>query len=124
MMRLASSTYLGDAGKQRILFSFTQSELAELPDSAMAERICNTIKRIGFTGSKDHFISEAGLFFPQEALPEDSEVTFLIATGVRWMFGAPGLACADIGGLVRYVVGVFVGAVTKSNCHSVLMDGS
>ena len=124
MMLLVPAACLGDACKQTILISFPQPELGELSDSAIAGKVYHTIKRIGFTGSKDYFIFEAGLFFPQETLSEDSEVTFLAATGVRWGFGTPGIAYADIGGVVRYTVGVFVGAVTKSNNCSILMDSS
>ena len=115
---------LGDAAKEKMFNSLSDLALAELSDSVIVERIYSALRRIGFTGSKDYFITEAGLFFPQKTLPEDSEVKFLVATGVRWAFGAPGLAYVNTAGSVSYVVGAFVGAVTKSDSHSVMMDGS
>ncbi|KAL9123052.1 MAG: hypothetical protein Q9187_000403 [Circinaria calcarea] len=98
MMTLEPNKYLGDAAKEKMLISLPQLTLAELSDSVIAERIYSALKRIGFTGRKEYSITEAGLFFPQETLPEDSEVKFLVATRVRWAFGAPGLACVTTTG--------------------------
>lgn len=64
-----------------------------------------------FTGVGGWLVTEEGIFYPQDRLPEGN-VTICVSRSVRWVFGAPGIAVVDSveEGLV-YSPGIFVGEV-------------
>ncbi|RPD75401.1 hypothetical protein L226DRAFT_485521 [Lentinus tigrinus ALCF2SS1-7] len=65
---------------------------------------------VGFSGTGDTFLTENGVFYAQEVLPE-GEVCICVSREVRWTFGAPGIAKVDSNGDVSYTPGVFIGDV-------------
>lgn len=78
----------------------------------IAQRVLTRLRQATFSGSDMHVELEEGLFFPQCTRPLHG-ATIVIATGVRWAYGAPALALfpEDSGKFVFGDVGVFVGPI-------------
>ncbi|KAI8947799.1 hypothetical protein F4801DRAFT_559288 [Xylaria longipes] len=76
---------------------------------------------MGFIGSGNCLSTTHGFFFPAEMIVPDEGLTVLVATGVRWTFGAPGLACRGGGGgdAESYIPGIFFGQVDDAAATSV-----
>ncbi|RYP54818.1 hypothetical protein DL769_010275 [Monosporascus sp. CRB-8-3] len=90
--------------------------LESLQDSAHA-----ALQFMGFKGSPDCISTTHGLFFPCERILADEEITILVATRVRWRFGAPGIAhCYRNAEL--YTPGVFIGRIDDAVATSVKMS--
>ncbi|OAP59322.1 hypothetical protein AYL99_06620 [Fonsecaea erecta] len=90
-----------------------------LPESAYA-----ALRAMGFTGSPACVTTSHGFFFPWERISSGHEITVLVATAVRWSFGAPGLARCGGGdggghGEETYIPGVFFGRVDNAAAVSV-----
>jgi hypothetical protein len=62
------------------------SESQSLPEATF-----DCLTHTGFTGSSQFIECETGYFFPQVPAPDGAEPCIAIATGVRWVQGAPGL---------------------------------
>lgn len=50
------------------------------------------LREMGFTGLEKWLATECGLFFPQWKVPDGMEVEFVVAVGLQWRLGSPGLA--------------------------------
>jgi hypothetical protein len=88
-------------------------------DEYLVEHMFRALKRVGFKGSEEYMVLEDGLFFPLHDVLSLGSV--LVATGVRWPFGAPGLLVQDTGEGMAYVPGVFVGPITVSQARHALL---
>ncbi|KAI0739138.1 hypothetical protein C8Q80DRAFT_232635 [Daedaleopsis nitida] len=73
-----------------------------------------------FTGTGGWFATEGGIFYPQHALP-DGDITIVVTHGVKWVFGAPGMAVVQLGGSFVYAPGVFVGEVGSNGVSEFLL---
>ena len=129
MVSLPLSTTMDDAGKHVISTWLSLPEAVQRSTSALAARCVRALRRIDFTGSDIYCVTHAGLFFPQEPIATGVEVTFLVATGVFWIMGAPGLACCQGSREtkdrpVTYIPGVFIGSVSRKEARAVLMADS
>jgi len=71
------------------------------------------LKELRFTGSEEWLTTESGLFYPQWGLPERVEVEIIVAVGIQWRLGSPGLARyrEKSSGDVIYVPGVYFGRI-------------
>ncbi|RYP33473.1 hypothetical protein DL767_004751 [Monosporascus sp. MG133] len=76
---------------------------------------------MGFKGSPDCISTTHGLFFPYERISADEETIILVATQVRWTFGAPGIARC-YGNAELYTPGVFIGLIDNAVVTSVKMS--
>ena len=63
-----------------------------------------------FTGVGGRYVTESGIFYAQDQLPEGS-ATICVSQGVRFTFGAPALARVEVGEDFAYSPGVFVGDI-------------
>ncbi len=80
----------------------------------LARAVFERLTKMGFNGSGDPIEMEAGYFIPQASLTGANGTCVVVATGVQWAFGAPGLVRDDGDGARRFRgVGVFVGKVPK-----------
>ncbi|KAI8624333.1 hypothetical protein F5Y19DRAFT_454728 [Xylariaceae sp. FL1651] len=79
--------------------------------------ITATLEARGFEGSSQCITTTHGFFIPTEWLSVDEDWIFVVATGVGWNFGAPGLACRH-GSQDLYVPGVFCGRVDETAATS------
>lgn len=87
---------------------------------ALSESMYRTLTTLGFTGAKQFLPTLSGCFFPAGEVKCEGDIRILVATKVRYNWGAPGLA--QIGNGV-YVPGVFVGVVDGEKACSVRMMG-
>jgi Heterokaryon incompatibility protein (HET) len=87
----------------------------EAPVGEPIEHILSCMRKIGFTGCGQAIELEKGYFFPQEQIDDVSDIQVLVATGIHWTFGAPGLLVKPLGnGTYQYQgVGVFAGQSGK-----------
>lgn len=77
------------------------------------------LSQIGFRGSSQCLDTTKGFFFPLEPMLPDQVTSVLVATQVRWSFGAPGLARYHDGFMDSYTPGVFVGYIDNTAATSV-----
>ncbi len=87
----------------------------EAPVGKPIDHILSCMRKVGFTGCGQAIELEKGYFFPQEQIDDLSDIQVLVATGIHWTFGAPGLLVKALGnGTYQYVgVGVFAGQLGK-----------
>jgi hypothetical protein len=78
------------------------------------------LQTMGFRGSSEYVSTAKGYFFPLEPMKSD-DVVVLVATKVRWVCGAPGLAFIDELNERVYIPGVFVGCIDEKDSTSVRM---
>ncbi|KAI1132403.1 hypothetical protein F5Y10DRAFT_207848 [Nemania abortiva] len=93
-------------------------ELSGSPDLALATSAA--LECMGFKGSSQGISTMHGFFFPYERIWTDEDVTLLVATGVEWSFGSPGLIQPG-GDIETYIPGVFFGRVYPGEATSVKM---
>ena len=93
-------------------------ELVE-SDELLAEQLYTTLKRVGFSGSNRYAVVDDGLFFPLYDVHPVGVV--LVATGVRWVFGAPGLLLQNTGQGIEYIPGVFAGSISVKEAGRALL---
>ena len=81
----------------------------------LADCVFENLKQAGFTGRGDYLELEGGYFFPHSP-PTQRDSLVIIAAGVRWVHGAPGLLVSLDSGDIHLFggVGVFVGPVPQS----------
>jgi hypothetical protein len=84
----------------------------------LQESVYAALRMMGFNGSPECLSTTHGFFFPSERISTDREITILVATMVRWHFGAPGIARC-YGNAELYVPGVFVGRIDDAAAASV-----
>jgi hypothetical protein len=85
---------------------------------SLQESAYAALRIMGFNGSPECVSTTHGFFFPFERISTDGEITILVATMVRWAFGAPGIARC-YGSAELYTPGVFFGRVDKAAATSV-----
>ena len=115
---------LSDSGREVTLRNFDKSNRAHRTDDEIANLTYKTLLLIGFTGSEEFLILENGLLFPQRSLKDESHLSVLVSTNVRWgNFGAPSLTlCHSQEGNMTYVPGVYVGVVDRELATNILID--
>jgi hypothetical protein len=86
------------------------------PDVDLIAPTLARLRLAGFSGTGDCIELESGLFFPQSALTSGQPGAVAVATGIRWIHGAPGLLLSDGGASIQQVrdLGVFVGVVPET----------
>lgn len=104
-----------DAEAARLVDEWLQSDNAGPSGAEVTDALLERLRLGGFTGCGEHLQFEAGYFFPQSALCPDEEPVVVVATGVKWVQGAPALLLAATQTDVHEFrdVGVFVGRVPK-----------
>lgn len=80
------------------------------------------LRKMHFTGCPNPLICKNGYFFSQIEVHDHYDVQLFVAAGVRWVFGAPGIARWKEKGVFRYSAGVFAGQVNSLIVESVLME--
>lgn len=110
---------LEEEGKKVVEGWLTSSKIRAVgsPES-LHESAYVALRAMGFNGSPECVSTTHGFFFPSERISTDQEITILVATMVRWTFGAPGLARC-YGNAESYTPGVFFGRVDKAAATSV-----
>ncbi len=113
MGRLHSGAVAADAAK--LVDWWLQSDNASASRAEVTDALLERLRLGGFTGCGEHLQFEEGYFFPQSALRPDEEPVVVVATGVKWVQGAPALLLAATQTDVHEFrdVGVFVGRVPK-----------
>lgn len=124
MMEPDLSGHLSPTAKQAIIKSLKLSTETDNSDTVVASQAFDRLQQIGFTGSNTYLISTEGLFFPQIPVEEGVRPVIMVATGIRWVFGAPAIARMDIDGTETFTAGVFVGTQNRDRISSVLLDKS
>ncbi|KAK4119467.1 hypothetical protein N657DRAFT_626716 [Parathielavia appendiculata] len=90
------------------------------PDGAYAgldfgEAAFKVLQELGFRGTSEYVSTGYGFFFCREQLPQLDSVEILVAAGIRWCLGAPGIARytqdSDKDEVSFYEPGVFVGSM-------------
>ncbi|CDO77069.1 hypothetical protein BN946_scf184473.g13 [Trametes cinnabarina] len=90
-------------------FQFEHTFTVDDEDEILLEATYNGLTMLHFRGRKGAwYCTESGVFFALEKLPQ-GETTLAIAVGVRWTFGAPGMAQIVVNGENEYIPGVFCG---------------
>ena len=82
----------------------------------IADLILARLRQAGFSGCGEHLELESGYFYPQSTLPRAEEAVVVVAAGVSWTHGAPGLLVIENDTDIHHFcgVGVFVGRVPKA----------
>jgi hypothetical protein len=94
----------------------------ECQDEELCKVVLKFLRTIGFKGDPEPQVCKTGLFFSQSSLKGRDAVEIYAASGIRWMFGNPGLARWKDGGETMYCAGVFTGAVKTELAKSLLME--
>ncbi|OQV07930.1 hypothetical protein CLAIMM_12283 [Cladophialophora immunda] len=106
-------------GKKVIQGWLAASKLGSVDSGeSLQEAAYAALRIMGFTGSPDCVTTTHGFFFPSERISTDQSITILVATEVRWSFGAPGLARYS-GEVETYTPGVFFGRIDNAAAVSV-----
>ena len=142
MLSLTPAPTMEHQGKKRLLTWLRRPELFEQDDSVSAEATIAWLAKEGFCQALPPYQSELdqmlnkdkqlfhlekylflsdGLFVPQRPLEQARIRRILIATQIRWVFGAPGLVEVNASDRVRIVPGIFVGSVMTADAMSVLV---
>lgn len=79
--------------------------------------IIQQLKKIGFEGCGQYIELEHGYFFTIHPVPKPENLLIVVATGVSWTFGAPGILVErKAGGPCPFAgTGVFIGKTMKSD---------
>ena len=82
----------------------------------LAAAVLERLRRIGFSGCGEHLEMENGYFFPQSSFANVDGPEVVVAAGVRWVHGGPGLLVTRNGAGIHQFrdVGVFVGRVPQT----------
>lgn len=93
------------------------SKAQENPD--LGQSVYASMQNLGWKGRSDYVSTAKGYFFPFERILSEQMTNLSVSTTVRWVFGAPGLACFSDGDVASYVPGVFVGNVDSSASQTI-----
>ncbi len=104
-----------DADAAKLVDWWLQRDSASASSAGVTEALLERLRSGGFTGCGECLQFEAGYVFPQSPLRPDEEPVVVVATGVKWVQGAPALLLRATGTDVYDFrdVGVFVGRVPK-----------
>lgn len=104
-----------DADAAKLVDWWLQRDSASGSSAGVTEALLERLRSGGFTGCGECLQFEAGYVFPQSPLRPDDEPVVVVATGVKWVQGAPALLLRATGTDVYDFrdVGVFVGRVPK-----------
>jgi hypothetical protein len=91
-------------------------------DEELSQVVLRFLRTIGFKGDGEPQICKTGLFFSQLSLNGRDSVETYAASGIRWVFGSPGLARWKEGEGIMYCAGIFTGAVNTEFADSLLME--
>jgi hypothetical protein len=91
-------------------------------DEELSQVMLRFLRMIGFKGDREPQVCETGLFFSQFILNGRDSIEMYAASGIRWMFGSPGLARWKEGGEIMYCAGVFTGTVKIEVAESLLIE--
>jgi hypothetical protein len=94
----------------------------ECEDKGLSQAVLKFLRMIGFKGDGEPQVCKTGLFFSQFSLNGRDSVEVYAASGIRWMFGSPGLARWKEGGEIMYCAGVFTGTVKIEVAESLLIE--
>lgn len=113
MGRLQAGAVQADATK--LVDWWLQSGNASSAHAEVTHSLLERLRSGGFTGCGEYLQFAEGYFFPQSVLRPDEEPVVVVATGVKWVHGAPALllAATATDGYDFRDVGVFVGRVPK-----------
>lgn len=113
MYRAAFGTVNADG--RRLIDWWLQRDTADLDSAGVAVLLLERLRQGGFSGCGEHHEMESGYFFPH-SMSAQAEMSVVVATGVVWTHGAPGLVVskADPNTDRYHDVGVFVGRVPKT----------
>jgi len=123
MIPLRSSNELGERGRLFIgqWLSALHSDNMSRDDNEIAEQVLADLRQMTYSGIGQFLWTTHGIFFPQTTLAQDVNFQILVATEVRWVFGAPALASVALGEEVEFVPGVFVGEVLEDLATDLLI---
>jgi hypothetical protein len=121
MQKLELAPALGTEAVEYIAGWMHQPGLTIVTEGAVVKELYGHLRQLGFTGSQEYLLTEAGIFFPQSPLLTQADVTVLVSTSLRWTLGGPGLAQVVGAEVNSYIPGVFVGSVSPSQASSVLL---
>ncbi|KIX99910.1 uncharacterized protein Z520_04547 [Fonsecaea multimorphosa CBS 102226] len=109
-----------DDGKEFVQAWLAASKFVSVgPGDSLQEAAHAALRVMGFKGSPDCVTTSHGFFFPSERISADKEFTVLVATAVRWSFGAPALARCRHGNEETFTPGAFFGRVDNEAAVSV-----
>lgn len=91
-------------------------------DEVLSQVLMRFLRIIGFKGVKEPQVCKTGLFFSQSKLEHLDSIDLYAASGIRWVFGTPGLARWKKDGEIMYCAGVFTGAVEAELAKSLLLE--
>ncbi len=94
------------------------NECLDLANVIIETTSFETLRELGFSGSGDFVSTARGLFFASTPLPEDEAEAVLVANGIHWTLGAPGLARYSQGDVKSYVPGVLLGKIRPVSEYS------
>ncbi|KAF9558128.1 hypothetical protein CPC08DRAFT_589508, partial [Agrocybe pediades] len=97
-------------GKEFITKWLAASKMT-FPDASPEVTIPMALQAMGYKGSTEGISTSHGLFFPFKQVEGDKEIEIIVATKVRWTFGAPGLVRIQETSMTRYEPGVFFGRI-------------
>jgi hypothetical protein len=102
-----------NSSARQIIMEWLESDNAGSAPGDIATRALARLREAGFSGCGEHLELESGFFFPQSPLLRQDGVVVVIAPGIRWVHGAPGLLLEQSAtGIHPFCgVGVFVGAL-------------
>ncbi|KAI1810164.1 hypothetical protein GGS20DRAFT_220669 [Poronia punctata] len=109
---------LGDRARE---FVESWLKLSKMPfpegtdDATVA--VPGALESMGFLGSLEGIPTMNGFFFPIERMYSFEGIQIIVATKVRWTFGAPGLVCIR-GDVDIFIPGVFFGIVEAKGTTS------
>jgi hypothetical protein len=91
-------------------------------EQGLSQVVLSFLRKIGFTGDPEPQVCRIGLFFSQFSLSTCDSVEIYAASGIRWVFGSPGLVKWKEGGEFLYCAGVFAGSLMTEGAESLLME--
>ncbi|KAJ9604283.1 hypothetical protein H2200_011117 [Cladophialophora chaetospira] len=122
MMLPLENSPLEDEGRKFVEGWLTSSKTRAIEATeSLQQSAYSALRTMGFNGSPQCLSTTHGYFFPAEPICIDREIVILVATMVRWTFGAPGIARCS-GNTDSYTAGVFFGRVDTASAVSVQMS--
>jgi len=111
--------HLTDTGIEFLEDWVRRSKFSVSRSGGIESMVSLALECMGFRGSFKGIPTKNGLFFPVGKQPFHEGMTIIVATKVRWTFGAPGLICIrEEGEEVIFVPGVFFGFVDNKGATS------
>ncbi len=123
MVSLRPSTELGGRGSLFLSqwLNAVHSDNLSRSNDQIADQVLVNLRQMAYSGVGRVLWTTHGIFFPQTELTQDARIEVLIATEVRWVFGAPGLARVTRGEGIEFVPGVFAGEILEDIATNILI---